>query len=113
MPDAPTGISLAPQPVTVGDEVTVSGSAESGTTVSVMVDGVQVCSDEATDGALSCDFVATEEMDGQPVTVTATDADGTTSEAADGGTLDVQPEIVDPHPRPGPPGRGGRRPSGS
>ena len=61
-----------------------------------MVDGVEVCTATATGGAFSCEFVATEEMDGQQVTVTATDAADNTSEAGSGGTLQVQPEAVDP-----------------
>ena len=96
VPDAPTGISIAPESVTVGDQVTVTGQAEAGSTVSVMVDGVEVCSVEATDGTFTCEFTATEGMDGQQVTVTATDAAGNTSDAADGGTLDVQPVVIDP-----------------
>ena len=95
-PDAPTGITVAPQPVTVGDQVTVTGSAEADSTVSVMVDGVEVCQTTATGGTFECGFAATEGMDGQQVTVTATDAAGNTSDAADGGTLQVEPAVVDP-----------------
>lgn len=95
-PDVPAGITVAPQPATVGQTVTVSGDAEADSTVSVMVDGVEVCEVTATDGTFSCEFTATEEMDGQPITVTATDAAGNTSPAGEGGTLQVQPEAVDP-----------------
>ena len=95
-PDAPTGITVTPQPVTVGDQVTVTGEAEADSTVSVMVDGVEVCQTTATGGTFECGFAATDGMDGQQVTVTATDAAGNTSDAADGGTLQVEPAVVDP-----------------
>ena len=95
-PDAPTGITVAPQPVTVGDQVTVTGSAEADSTVSVMVDGDEVCQVTATDGTFECSFVVTEEMDGQQVTVTATDAADNTSDVGNGGTLQVEPVVVDP-----------------
>lgn len=95
-PAAPTGITVAPQPATAGQTVTVSGSAEADSTVSVMVDGDEVCQATATDGTFECSFVVTEGMDGQQVTVTATDAAGNTSDAADGGTLQVEPAVVDP-----------------
>lgn len=95
-PAAPTGVTVLPQPATEGQTVTVTGTAEADSAVSVMVDGVEVCEATATGGAFSCEFAAIEEMDGQQVTVTATDAAGNTSEAGSGGTLQVQPEAVDP-----------------
>ncbi|MGW8591813.1 Ig-like domain repeat protein [Dietzia sp. NPDC055877] len=95
-PAAPTGVTVSPQPATVGETVTVTGSAEADTTVSVKVGGEEVCEITATDGTFTCTFTATEEMDGQQVTVTATDEAGNTSTAADGGALEVQPEAVDP-----------------
>ena len=95
-PDAPTGITVTPQPATAGQAVTVTGSAEADSTVSVKVDGVEVCQTTASGGAFSCEFTATEGMDGQQVTVTATDAAGNTSTAGDGGTLQVEPAVVDP-----------------
>ncbi|GAA3515195.1 hypothetical protein GCM10022294_26760 [Dietzia aurantiaca] len=95
-PAAPTGITVSPQPVTVGETVTVTGSAEAGSTVSVMVDGVEVCQATATGGTFECSFVATEGMDGRQVTVTATDAADNTSDAGNGGTLQVDPAVVDP-----------------
>lgn len=96
-PAVPAGVTVSPTPVTVGDEVTVSGSAEAGSTVSVMVDGAEVCEATATaGGTFECGFVATEGMDGQQVTVTATDAADNTSDAGNGGTLQVDPAVVDP-----------------
>ena len=95
-PATPAGVTVLPQPVTVGDEVTVSGSAEAGSTVAVTVGGDEVCSVTATGGTFTCSFDATEAMDDKPVAVTATDAAGNTSEAADGGTLQVEAEVVDP-----------------
>lgn len=95
-PDAPTGITVAPQPATAGQTVTVSGSAEADSTVSVMVDGDEVCQATATDGTFECTFAVTEGMDGQQVTVTATDAADNTSDAGNGGTLQVEPVVVDP-----------------
>lgn len=95
-PAVPAGVTVSPKPVTVGEKVTVSGSAEAGSTVTVTVGGDEVCSVTATGGTFTCSFDATEAMDGKPVAVTATDAAGNTSAAADGGSLDVQPETVDP-----------------
>src|SRR5690606_32459966 len=95
-PAAPTEISIAPQPVTAGQSVTVTGSAEADSTVSVMVDGVEVCETTATGGKFSCSFTAGEEMNGEKVTVTATDAANNTSVVAEVGELQVQPEAVDP-----------------
>lgn len=95
-PAAPTRVTVSPQPATAGLTITVTGSAEADSTVSVMVDGVEVCEVTATDGTFTCTFTATEEMDGQQVTVTATDEAGNTSTVADGGALEVQPEAVDP-----------------
>ncbi|MGX1770421.1 hypothetical protein ACWIE7_19330, partial [Dietzia sp. NPDC055343] len=57
---------------------------------------VEMCEATATGGTFECSFVAAKGMDGQQVTVTATDAAGNTSVAGDGGTLLVQPEAVDP-----------------
>ncbi|RBA39793.1 hypothetical protein DQ226_02585 [Dietzia maris] len=95
-PAAPAGVTVSPQPVTVGEKVTVSGSAEAGSTVTVTVDGDEVCSVTATGGTFTCSFDATEAMDGKPVAVTATDAAGNTSAAADGGSLHVESEVVTP-----------------
>ncbi|MCD2263900.1 Ig-like domain repeat protein [Dietzia aurantiaca] len=95
-PAAPTGITVSPQPATARQTVTVTGSAEADSTVSVMVDGVEMCEAIATDGTFECSFVATEGMDGQQVTVTATDAADNTSDAGNGGTLQVDPVVVDP-----------------
>lgn len=95
-PAAPTGISVQPQPATAGQSVTVTGTAEAGSSVSVMVDGAEVCDATATGGAFSCSFPVTEQMDGQSVTATATDAANNTSGFADGGTLRVDPVAVDP-----------------
>ncbi|WP_010540275.1 beta strand repeat-containing protein [Dietzia alimentaria] len=94
-PAAPTSIVVAPEPVTAGQPVTVTGEAEAGSTVKVTVDGQQVCETIATGGTFSCEFDATLAMDGERVTVTATDAAGNTSEPADGGTLVVD-DVVDP-----------------
>lgn len=94
-PAAPTGIVVAPQPVTAGQRVTVTGVAEAGSTVKVMVDGQQVCQAQVVGGAFTCEFAATSAMDGQSLTVTATDAAGNASGPADGGVLKVD-EVVDP-----------------
>lgn len=75
--------------------MTVAGDAEDGSTVRVMVGGQQVCETPATGGAFTCEFTATEEMDGQPITVTATDAAGNTSYEASSGTMQVD-GVVDP-----------------
>lgn len=95
-PAAPTGITIQPQPATAGQTVTVTGTAEAGSTVSVMVDGTKVCDATATGGTFSCSFQVTEQMDGKSVTATATDAANNTSGAADGGTLRVDPAAVEP-----------------
>lgn len=89
-PAAPTGVTVLPRPVTVGEQVTLSGSAEAGSTVTVKVGGDEVCSVTATGGTFTCSFDATEAMDGKPVAVTATDAARNTSAAADGGSLQVE-----------------------
>ncbi len=95
-PGAPIGISIAPQPATAGQTVTVTGSAEADSTVAVLVDGVEVCETTATGGMFMCAFDVAEAMDGHQVTVTATDEAGNTSGAAAGGELQVEPEAVDP-----------------
>ncbi|MGX1770344.1 Ig-like domain-containing protein, partial [Dietzia sp. NPDC055343] len=95
-PAAPTGITVAPQPATVGQTVTVSGQAETGSEVSVKVGGEDACEGSATGGTFTCEFIAKEGMDGQQVTVTATDAADNTSDTGNGGTLQVDPAVVDP-----------------
>ncbi|WP_264888279.1 Ig-like domain repeat protein [Dietzia sp. NCCP-2495] len=95
-PATPAGVTVSPQPVKVGEQVTVSGTAEAGSTVTVTVGGDEVCSVTATGGTFTCSFDATEDMDGKPVAVTATDGAGNTSEAADGGSLQLEAEVVDP-----------------
>lgn len=95
-PAVPAGVTVLPQPVTVGEQVTVSGSAEAGSTVTVTVGGDEVCSVTATGGTFTCSFDATEAMDGKPVAVTATDAADNTSDAGNGGTLQVDPAVVNP-----------------
>ena len=99
-PAAPEDVEVQPQPAVDGDTVTVSGTAEPGSTVSVTVGGDEVCSAtaDAVTGAFSCTFTADEEQDGEAVAVTATDEAGNTSPAADGGTIvvDPAPVVTDP-----------------
>ncbi|OFS15333.1 hypothetical protein HMPREF3086_12935 [Dietzia sp. HMSC21D01] len=99
-PAAPEDIRVQPQPAVDGDTVTVSGTAEPGSTVSVTVGGEEVCSAtaDAVTGAFSCTFTADESQDGEAVAVTATDEAGNTSPAADGGTIVVEsaPVVTDP-----------------
>ena len=96
-PVAPSSIEVAPQPVAHDGTVTVSGEAEAGSTVSVMVSGDEVCSATATEaGTFSCSFTADEDQDGKPVTVTATDDANNTSDATNAGPLEVDPAAVDP-----------------
>ena len=98
-PVVPSGVVVSPQPAVDGDQVTVSGSAEAGSEVSVMVGGVEVCSATATvAGTFECVFTASESQDGLPVSVTATDAAGNTSQPGSGGTLEVDEAPVPTDP---------------
>lgn len=93
-PAAPTGVQVNPAAATVGQDVTISGKATPGTTVTVQV-GTEVCAPVAVDNAgdFSCTFKTTKAGTVQ-VTAKAT-LSGLTSDASAPATLVVN-EAVDP-----------------
>lgn len=89
VPDAPSGLQVQPGSPTTADRVTVTGTAEPGSTVDVTVDGQIRCTTTADqDGSFSC-VVGTLSSGKHQVSATATNTVGT-SAAADPVTVTVR-----------------------
>lgn len=81
-PDAPTDLEVQPGSPTTDDPVTVTGNAEPGSQVNVLVDGEVVCTTTATDeGTFSCDLGELPEGT-HVITATATNSVGTSDPSA-------------------------------
>lgn len=83
VPDAPSGLQVQPGSPTTDDRVTVTGTAEPGSTVDVIVDGQVRCTTTASieDGTFSCD-VGTLSRGKHQISATATNPVGTSAPAS-------------------------------